>query len=98
MSPRSSSHDRTGDQGPTLCGRLAPRRTVTPREWIELDVETAASTLGQQRRRLNEAPEAPPTGDPTWQVAYWRAFPTEGSRPCIRSLPAGLELTGVLTL
>jgi len=98
MSPRSSSHDRTGDQGPILCGRLAPRRAGTPREWIELDVETAASTLGQQWRRLNEAPEAPPTGDPTWQVAYWRAFPSEGSSPCVHALRVGEELSAVLPL
>ena len=98
MSPRSSSRDRAGDQGPLVFGRLAPRNAVTRREWIELDVETAASTLGQQWRRLNEAPEAPPTGDPTWQVAYWRAFRNEGSSPRVHALRVGEELRAVIPL
>ncbi len=65
-----------------LTRRRAHGRTDDTARWIDLDFETAISFLGDEWRPLTEIPEAPPTGNPLWQRAYWRAFHARG--PALR--------------
>ena len=80
--------------------RLARRRahgyTDSTARWIELDIETAIALLGDEWRRLTESPEAPPTGDPLWQRAYWRAFHALGPAPRVHALCGEDGVTAVI--
>lgn len=69
-----------------LTRRRAHGRTDDTARWIDLDFETAISFLGDEWRPLTEIPEAPPTGNPLWQRAYWRAFHARGPAPRVHAL------------
>ena len=82
-------------------GALGRRTLLMPHAadlagWIELDVETAVETLGDQWRQLTDAPEAPPTGDPMWHRVYWRAFGADGPAPRVHALRVGDEVSAII--
>jgi len=65
--------------------------------WIELDVETAATTLDEAWRSLVAGPGAPPMDDPLWQRVYWRAFGAT-QPPRVHALRIGEGVAGVIPL
>jgi len=81
-----------------LARRRAQDHTGDTARWIELDLETATRSLGDDWRRLVEMLEAPPTGGPMWQRVYWRAFQVPGPGPRVHALRVGDELTAVIPL
>ncbi|TML11146.1 MAG: hypothetical protein E6G31_11855, partial [Actinobacteria bacterium] len=79
-----------------LTRRRAHGRTDDTARWIDLDVETAISFLGEEWRPLIETSESPPTGDPLWQRAYWRAFHAQGPAPRVHALCGEDGVTAVI--
>jgi CelD/BcsL family acetyltransferase involved in cellulose biosynthesis len=80
--------------------RLARRRAQGQAgdlaRWIELDIETAVTMLSDEWRRLAETSETPPTVNPMWQRAYWRAFHTTRRAPRVHALWGGEGVAAVI--
>ena len=95
-----TTNDERANQFEVNVSRLARRRAQGYKDstarWIELDMETAIALLGDEWRPLTEIPEAPPTGDPLWQRAYWRAFHTRGPGPRVHALRGEGGVTAVI--